>query len=104
MHLTPPPPLLNCLYTLHSSHCRDLSACNACKDAFSNTVCLLVLHLTCVNILIGVPRHLGDTEVAPAIQMLQGGSSQRNVTGAFNVTRAWFVDNEIAAKPLVDMH
>ncbi len=34
---------------------------------FSNTVCLLFLHLTCVNVVVGVQHHLRHTEVARAI-------------------------------------
>ncbi len=58
-----------------------------------NPIGLLFLHLSCVNILVGVRCHLRNTEVARMIQMLQDWSSQRNVAAVTSVSdRAWFLD------------
>ena len=60
----------------------------AYNHAFSNTIFLLRLNLTYINVLVGVRGHLRDTEVARAMQLLQDGFSQRNIAATFGVSQS----------------
>ena len=66
---------------LHHSLCRGLQLAYR-YVFFSNTIRLLFPHLTCVNVLVAVRRHLRDTEVAWAIHIVQDWSFQRNVVSS----------------------
>ncbi len=54
----------------------------------------LIIHVACASLLLGMRRHMQQPEVARLIQMLEDGSTQRDVAAAFGVTqsvvsRAW---------------
>ena len=53
---------------------------------YSTSFFIVFLHLVCASVVLGVQRHLTEPEVARAIQMLEDGSSQRDVAAAYGVS------------------
>ncbi len=63
-----------------------ISSKNTLKD--STPLTLVFIHVACASLLLGMRRHLQQHEVARLIQMLEDGSTQRDIMAAFGITQS----------------
>ncbi len=80
---------LKCFLTQQSG---AISSKTTLKDSIP--LILVCMHVACASLLLDMRRHVQQHEVARLIQMLEDGSTQRDVAAAFGVTqsvvsRAW---------------
>ncbi len=73
---------LKCFLTQQSG---AISSKKTLKD--STPLILVFIHVACASLLLGMRRHL-QHEVAKLIQMLEDGSTERDVAAAFGVTQS----------------